>query len=156
MDPASLLQQLAPLREPEPVHWWPLAPGWWLLGVLVLLGLAVVFWWVWQRWQSNRYRRDALRQLKRLCSEREPTLEQVNILLKATALRGWPRDQVAALNGEAWLRLLTDSCPDLQPECLVSLESVYQTPSDPASPLLLDGVSRWIRRHNISLSGASP
>ena len=41
MDPATLLEQLAPLREPAPITWWPPAPGWWLLGVLMM---ALLLW----------------------------------------------------------------------------------------------------------------
>ena len=45
-----------PLRDihlPAPVPWWPPAPGWWLLGVLLIAVLAGALWYV------RRYRRRA-------------------------------------------------------------------------------------------------
>ncbi|MGB1439563.1 MAG: DUF4381 domain-containing protein, partial [Luminiphilus sp.] len=87
MDPTSLLDQLAPLRVPDPVGWWPLAPGWWLVIMLACVGLLLLARWLWQRRQHNRYRRLALKQLGVIAEDGAATLEQVNTLLKATALR---------------------------------------------------------------------
>ena len=54
MDPTSLLDQLAPLRVPDPVGWWPLAPGWWLVIMLACVGLLLLARWLWQRRQHKR------------------------------------------------------------------------------------------------------
>ena len=147
MDPASLLEQLAPLRAPQPVGWWPLAPGWWLLLALSIAGLMLIARWAWHKWQGNRYRRLALQNLDHLTSSGAPTLEQLNVLLKATALQCWPREQVAALHGRDWLRQLADSCPGIDSECFLALERVYQAPHEAAPPELVEGAARWIRQH---------
>ena len=150
MDPTSLLDQLAPLREPDPVGWWPLAPGWWLVIMLACVGLLLLARWLWQRRQHNRYRRLALKQLGAIAGDGAATLEQVNTLLKATALRGWPRERVAALHGEAWLSLLRDSCPALDPQCLGPLANAYRNPGDDAPAALVEGAALWIRQHSAS------
>jgi len=44
MNPEMMLSQLAPLREPVAISWWPLALGWWVvlaLTVALLAGLAL-------------------------------------------------------------------------------------------------------------------
>src|SRR5690606_7958549 len=38
--PVNPLDQLEPLIAPAPINWWPPAPGWWLLALL----LPVVLW----------------------------------------------------------------------------------------------------------------
>ena len=99
MNTASLLDQLAPLREPNAIGWWPLAPGWSLGLIIVSLLIGLLSRALVKRWQRNHYRRLALRQIKVLQTLDKPTLEQVNKLLKATALRTWPKREVAALHG---------------------------------------------------------
>ena len=47
------LDQLQPLIDPPPVPWWPPAPGWWLLAVL----LPLAGWGLWRllrRWLSHK------------------------------------------------------------------------------------------------------
>ena len=69
MNPQDPLAALHPLREPELVSWWPPAPGWWVLGALLLLGLAILTWFALRRYQRNAYRRQALARLEALQSE---------------------------------------------------------------------------------------
>lgn len=148
MNTASLLDQLAPLREPNAIGWWPLAPGWWLGLIIVSLLIGLLSRALVKRWQRNHYRRLALRQIKVLQTLDKPTLEQVNKLLKATALRTWPKREVAALHGAEWLQMLSDSAPKVNGRWMQSLEKVYRTPGDPASEELLLGAARWIRHHS--------
>ncbi|MFT4768733.1 MAG: hypothetical protein ACI8RN_001871, partial [Glaciecola sp.] len=35
METDSIVSMLEPLREPGAVHWWPLAPGWWVLAIMM-------------------------------------------------------------------------------------------------------------------------
>jgi hypothetical protein len=110
-DPASL-DRLHDIISPPPAPWWPPAPGWyWLAGVLAIwtvYWLATAF----IRWQRNRYRREALAQLRsqtRLLSDakmRAPVLANLAELLKRAALSAYPRSEVASLTGSAWLSFL--------------------------------------------------
>ena len=52
------------------------------------------------RYRRNAYRREALRQLDAV----DPG--GISTVLKRTALAAWPREQVAALTGAAWLAFL--------------------------------------------------
>ncbi|MGD2007692.1 MAG: DUF4381 domain-containing protein [Cellvibrionales bacterium] len=154
MDPATLLEQLAPLREPAPVSWWPLAPGWWVLGVAVLVLMYWALRWLFQQRAQNRYRRQALRIIDRMIEDQHTSIEQLNKLLKSTALRGWPQNEVAGLHGNDWLIFLQESCPVAEPHWTRPLAGVYGPTPAAASPELLQSARVWIRRHQAKREGA--
>jgi Domain of unknown function (DUF4381) len=64
-DPTSL-ENLFDIVAPPPVQWWPPAPGWNVVGGMVLI---VGFWGAWQgwrRWRAAAYRRVALAEWRQL------------------------------------------------------------------------------------------
>ena len=157
MNPQDPLANLHPLREPDLIGWWPLAPGWWLLIVLAALCLAFLLAVVIKRYRANAYRRQAVAQLQVLRStylaDRDPSryIAAANALLKSVALRSYPRREIAATSGEPWLRFLNSStknagnfdtgfvtaayrknCPDMD------MERLHQT------------AQTWIRRHRVT------
>ena len=109
-----------PLRDlhlPEPVGWWPLAPGWWVL-IAILAALAgYALYRGYRRYRFNAPRRYALGQLARFESEylehRNPVLlgKQLSELLRRGMLAYVDRDEVAGLTGEAWLEWLDRGMP---------------------------------------------
>lgn len=109
-----------PLRDlhlPEQIGWWPLAPGWWfvLLVVATLVGYGI--WRAYKRRQRNAPRRYALRALARYEREylkhRNPVTlgKQLSELLRRGMLAYAQRDEVAGVTGEAWLEWLDRGLP---------------------------------------------
>jgi hypothetical protein len=98
----ELLDMLEPVPEPAEISMWPQTEGWIWLGaaILVLLVLIVRRWVSWRR--ANAYRRAALSELKR--ADDDPVV--VANILRRTALADYPREQVAGLTGDNWLRFL--------------------------------------------------
>jgi hypothetical protein len=98
------LDRLQDIMTPPPVPWWPPAPGWYVLGVvifiLVALGLAI---WL-HRYRANAYRREALRELDVL--EEKQQWRKLSVLLKRVALTAFPRTEVASLTGDSWIAWL--------------------------------------------------
>ena len=43
------LSQLRDIHTPDPISWWPLAPGWWILAGLVIIGLVFLIRWLIKR-----------------------------------------------------------------------------------------------------------
>ncbi len=108
MSPAEL-----PLRDihlPEPVGWWPPAPGWWLLLGLALAGAAAWAWLAWRR--RTRVRRAALAEWKRIeetyaaDGDVARLARDLSILMRRAAVTADERPRVAGLTGEAWLAWL--------------------------------------------------
>jgi hypothetical protein len=110
MDPEQI--PLRDLHLPEAIGWWPPAPGWWLLGLLVLAGLVVLLVRYARRRARGAARRRALRELDALLAEFEAQRDAVRFaagvsaLLRRAMLAYAPRGEVAGLTGEAWLAWL--------------------------------------------------
>ena len=103
-----------PLRDqhlPDPVAWWPPAPGWWGLLALLILLIGLI-WWGLRLYRKRRLRRAAFAELKSvdiLYRENGDKLEyarRLSVLLRRVALSFYPREEVAGLSGEAWLTFL--------------------------------------------------
>jgi hypothetical protein len=104
-----------PLRDlhlPEPIGWWPLAPGWWLLLALVAAIAGRYAWLAFKTWQRGRPRRIALAELDKLSSAHAADGDLVQLakglsaLLRRAMLAYAPRSDVARLTGPDWLRWL--------------------------------------------------
>jgi Domain of unknown function (DUF4381) len=157
VNPTDPLEQLHPLREPALIGWWPLAPGWWLSLAILLLVLAVAAWWLYRRYQRNSYRRQGLRQLESIRQQYElkqdpgAALQAINALLKAVALRAWPRRDIAALSGDAWQEFLRNSTaqgPAFDPAALTAQYRPSAANIDIEA--LLQASSNWIKRHEVT------
>lgn len=116
MDPTQI--PLRDLHLPDPIGWWPLAPGWWLLIATAFLGLCYLARLGWLRWRRNRLRRVALRELTALTRDYEQGAELVTLsirlseLLRRAMLAYAPRREVAGLTGAAWLGWLDRGLED--------------------------------------------
>lgn len=106
------LSQLRDIHLPAPISWWPPAPGWWLLAVLVV---AILFglYFLYRRRLRNDWRRSALAELTRLRQQyqAQPTSAQIivselSVLLRRVAISCFPREEVAMLSGDKWLAFL--------------------------------------------------
>ena len=115
MTPADTAIGLAGLRDyhlPEPVGWWPPAPGWWLLfGLSLVLG-GLLVWRGLRRRRRAAAARQAERELARLRAaldgQGDPAtfVRGLSRLLRRYALARFPGQRAAALTGEDWLRFL--------------------------------------------------
>lgn len=108
----ATLRQMADITLPPPVSMMPATWGWAVLAGFVALALALLF-WRWLRHRAlNRYRRDALAEIAGLearivsDADRAGALAALPAIVKRAALAVWPREQVAALNGPAWIAFL--------------------------------------------------
>jgi hypothetical protein len=142
------LDNLHDFYQPPPPAWTPQTIGWYVVfAVIALLAMWMTIHTL-RRWLANRYRREALRELALL----QP--EQFSTLLKRTALSAWPREKVASLSGDAWLKFLNESAEN---------NSFHQTPGNRIEEIALRSqtlsgedertlrkiTAEWIRRHRV-------
>lgn len=119
LTPSLTLEQLRPIHVPNPIGYWPLAWGWQLVLVLSVLMLMGVGYWTWQRYHQGLPKREALRLLTNYETTYQTTMnaQQASAslveLLKRVALVYFPREEVAELYGEPWVRFLQETSNNL-------------------------------------------
>ena len=148
------LDQLHDIIIPPAVSNWPLAPGWYALGLLLLAYGIHIGLKYWSSYRKNLYRREALRELSGIMLVEEPAtqVKEVLALMKRVALQSYGREKVAALNENEWWdfvekhsKVKTD--PSLRE---LSQKVLYR----PDAQVLVDGVKAvekvakvWINTH---------
>lgn len=149
---ADLLAQLRDIQSAPPAPFWPPAPGWWVLAVLVLLLLGWLLRGLWRIWRVNRRRRDLLVHLRSLRNEHDPVrepqsyLSSVNRLLKVAAMRAFPAEAPGALQGREWVDFLTAKHD--HGGALEALATGQYQPEPEFDPRSLEAaVGQWLRRH---------
>lgn len=135
-----------PLRDihlPDPVSWWPLAPGWWLCFALAVAGLAAAAWW-WRGAPSRRARRAALAELAGIeqhysaSADGHACAQGLSRLLRRLALLAGD-SHAAHSHGEQLQRVLAPvSKTALPPEVLDVLRAA---PYSPAAAAAIDAAS---------------
>ncbi len=156
-DPAKL--PLRDLHLPDSISWWPLAPGWWLTLVFVLLMVGAVLairYWI----KRGRLKRFALTELDRLeqryqanNEDLQPLVQALSILFRRLALTLYPPQETASLTGEQWLQRL-DSALEKTSEAnafssgvgRVLIEAPYNPNCPIDRPALLALTRFWIER----------
>lgn len=144
----ELLDLLEPVPEPVRVTMVPQTSGWVVLGlaVVLLLGWGAVT--LLRRYRSNAYRRAAVGELNMLSRDGENPAH-IAVLLKRTALAAYPRQQVASLHGDNWLRFLDAHFPG-DGFCTGPGRVLATAPWRPvdADPALTALTRDWILRHH--------
>ncbi|MEM7283568.1 MAG: DUF4381 domain-containing protein [Pseudomonadota bacterium] len=122
MDPNEL-----PLRDihlPDAVSWWPLAWGWWILLLLLLMSVLFLGWRLYKRNQDPLvYLRQELQSVAQEFAVTEDSRElavSLSRMLRLATIRLGHRPQVAAITGNEWLRLLDSFVPD---DCVYRFDS---------------------------------
>ena len=110
------LQSLRDIHLPAPISIWPLAPGWYVLMIILIVGLIWLSIKFYQNYQRSVIKKLALTQLKDLhlaYQQQIQTPQQIaaaiSILLRRVALAYFRREEIAGLHGRQWLNFLNAS-----------------------------------------------
>ncbi|MFQ5642255.1 MAG: DUF4381 domain-containing protein [Thiogranum sp.] len=147
---------LRDIHSAPPPGFWPPAPGWWLLAVLLVAVLVPASVWLYRRYRLYRRRRRVLAELEQL---EAPGAQQhsaefitaVSTLLRRVALLRFERRRVASLSGAAWLRFLDDTGGGGEFSTgagqVLADGSYVSRPQDIAADRLLELARRWIKKN---------
>lgn len=116
------LSKLRDIHLPDPGGFWPPAPGWWLLFVLVTLTGLWLARHLWLRYRRNRWLQPVRRELQALAASQLPDevwSSTLNSLIKRAARYRYPTRHPETLTGTDWARFL---CSTGAPDTASSLE----------------------------------
>ncbi len=153
MNPADPLAGLRDIHLPEPVSWWPPAPGWWLTAVLIAALLVLLSVFMRRRFAGNRYRRAALAALAGPVLQMDSDarfLAEVAAILRRAAIAAYGRERVVPLVGEAWLAFLDETgrtSAFTTGAGRVLGTDLYRPDVQVDRERLISAVTDWIRRH---------
>lgn len=139
-DPADL-SNLRDIVVPPAVSFWPPAPGWWIVGGACVIAAGVAIAAAVRHRRRNAYRRAALRELE------HADAPDISAILKRAALVAFPREQVAALSGPAWLAFL-DRTGGTRFATTALASMTYDGGGDRAA--VVAEARRWLRSHAAS------
>ena len=157
------LTNLHEVSLPGAISFLPSGPLLWALLVIGMWLLGHALWWRYVNWCDQQYRRQALSKLSELQAlwqqpaSRVQASQELVILLRRVALTAWPRVDVAAKVGAAWLDFLTRTTkvstapPNILGELAYLPESQLQQITTEQWQESIAWVQDWIREHEAVL-----
>lgn len=107
------LAQMRPLHLPDAIDSWPLAPGWYVLTILLVTTLGLSLYFFIKHRRNTLFKRQALETLAQIrqAYEQEPKAisqhaQAISALYKRIALSHLPRNRISQLSGSEWLDFL--------------------------------------------------
>lgn len=155
MTSSTSSQELAQLRDihlPDAVGWWPLAPGWYVLAITIIIVFLLLGFFLTRHYVRGRARRQALRLLSSFQQQYEKEANsqsgaaRISELLKRVALIYFPREQVAGLQGDPWITFLDSTAKgvDFKSMRVELLEVPYQPTTKCDLHRLFNMARTWI------------
>lgn len=151
-----------PLKDihlPSDIGFWPLAPGWYFLFILLFLVSFLLCIKLYKMHLQRQPKREALALLAQFAREYEQTGNSQQIsahlstLLRQVALVYYPREQVASLHQAAWIHFLnrTGNGVDFNPIAFMLLELPFKPNCVINIKPLFVRVESWIKQQRGAL-----
>lgn len=97
---------LSPVITPDAPTWWPLAWGWWAVIVTSIILISIVFFIIRRRKNNQQPKQEALSYFTNSHSSDRLSPSEAQRILRQAALSYFPREKVAGLAGDNWLKFL--------------------------------------------------
>jgi len=148
------LDKLNDIIVPPLVGFFPLAPGWYIVFLLIV---ALLFHFAYQRYETykkEQYRRDAEEELEALNDKnRENTIALLS-LAKRVGISAYGREAIVPLNGDAWWDFMEEhSNATVNSDTRASIEKLLYEEDIAFDVCVFDTVflmvSQWIETHKV-------
>ncbi|ERM58184.1 MULTISPECIES: DUF4381 domain-containing protein [Vibrio] len=114
---------LSPVIAPDAPTWWPLAWGWWALIITAIALIALVFFIVKRRQNNQHAKNEALARFRHGQSSDSLSPRTAQDIVRQAALSYFPREKIAGLAGDDWLKFLD---AQLEKPLFVAKQSQWQ------------------------------
>ncbi|MCF2950359.1 DUF4381 domain-containing protein [Paraglaciecola aquimarina] len=127
------LENLQDIHSPAEIGLWPLAYGWWILAILIVIAIVLTSKWLIAFYRVRKNKKWALQELNKLNEQAPNYAAQINQLLKRVAMAYFSNISVQKLHGSQWAEFLANALSDKQAEKL--------------SPVIQDMQNSLYRKH---------
>lgn len=147
-----------PLKDihlPDPISWWPLAPGWWILLIVIIFFLSIIILIANQLFipTVKKQAKVALKSIElrfQTDGNASQCIRDLSQLIRRTVLSSHTYQNAAGLTGMAWLELLDKdlNTPEFSQGAGISLLDLpYQSQAERENAIQLINLCRkWIKR----------
>lgn len=158
MNPQDLLSQLRDVRAPADIGWWPIAPGWWVLSIMVLVSLISIIHFLVKKHKKNAWRRESIREFMHLKkayiqSPNHDGISNINTLLKRAITCASHDNTNLSKTGESWALTLakplninskTENILSDEVITILSLDQ-YRKSCEELDLTSLNSIEKWIK-----------
>lgn len=151
----DLLSQLRDIHGAPEAPWWPPAPGWWILGLLLAVALFLLIRHLRQRFYAHKRKLQLINFIERVESGVDPQAEpqeflsRLNRIFKIVALRAFPESHCALMQGREWTDFIQVKLGEqgAANELSALAAGPYQPQSSFDAGTLSGLAKQWIRRY---------
>jgi len=148
------LDNLHDILVPDAIGFFPLAPGWYILSLLLL---TLLFHFGYQRYklyEREQYRRDAEEELEALNDKNRENAIALLGLAKRVAISAYGREIIATLDGDRWWDFMeTHSKTSMDADLRISIKRLLYEEGVDFDTSVFDAVflmvSQWIETHTV-------
>ena len=149
------LDNLHDIIVPDAIGFFPLAPGWIIVGVLLLTLLFHFVVQAYKRYKKTLYKREALTELENYRDESKDDALALLKLARRVAIAAYGREEIAGLSGDDWWEFM-EQCSkvkvsrELRDEISTLLYDNTAQIDTKQFRLISSMVSVWIKTHQVS------
>ena len=149
------LDNLHDIIVPDAIGFFPLAPGWIIVGVLLLTLLFHFVVQAYKRYKKTLYKREALTELENYRDESKDDALALLKLARRVAIAAYGRGEIAGLSGDDWWEFM-EQCSkvkvsrELRDEISTLLYDNTAQIDTKQFRLISSMVSVWIKTHQVS------